>query len=322
MGIRGLGVYLKWRLPHTRHTITWHGHTGEKWAIDCSCLMYRARAANLSPLTVIATLLVRMRRAGIEPVVIFDGRPPAAKADVVDRRRSERAVAQKKMVEIQTTLKEQADTMTEGEKADLEKKHASLQMKAPQVTYDDKDAIKVFLHECGVRFATAYGEADDVLAELCRRGDIHAVVSNDMDMLARGVPLLIVPETNDAATLSTYRLNEILSGLGVTYEQFVDACMLMGSDYSTKGWRPVEPKSAIEMVKRGVNWSILDVSGGTMEMGARLLRGEGVDFNTLFSERQREKWFADEKGVELEALRKRCNESGWPVDWLPILLSK
>lgn len=324
MGIRGLGGFLKWKVPQARRAINWNAHRGQHWAIDCSCLMYRARAENLSPITVMASLLVRCRRAGITAVVIFDGRPPAVKSDTIDQRKIQRVAAQKEMADIKAELKEHGTELTELQRADKEQRCAVLQKKAPQVTHSDKDDLKKFLYAAGVLFVTASGEADDILAYLCRTGEIHAVVSTDMDMLARGVPLLILPETADTSVLTVITTSVVLDGLRLTESQFVDACMLMGSDYSGKGWHSMLPAAAVDAARRGVDWSVIDVSGtvcDTMARGARLLRGEGVSWEIMLGEKQIEKWAAGPPPCEPESIATHAATHGWPLDWVTVLSS-
>jgi len=318
MGIKGLGGFIKWKIPNARKSVAWAGHSGERWGIDCSCLLYRARGAGLSPLTVIASLLVRLRRCGIEPVFIFDGRPPAVKADVVDQRRVVRQAAHKEMADIKTGL--EATDLTVTEKSDLERRHADLQKKAPVVTGGDKDEIKKLLYGAGVQFVTASGEADDVLAFLCRTGYLQAVLSTDMDMLPRGVPLLVIPETADATVLTQIKLPDVLVGLGLDYPQFVNACMLMGSDYSGSWQFPNGgPKEAVALAKKSFAWSAVNATSSVMEQGVALLSGVGVQWEEIVSEKQRAKWDLGRPPCEPETLTAFATSNGWPVDWIRVL---
>lgn len=314
MGIRGLNGYIKWNLPNARRSPAWDSYRGQRWGVDCQCFMYRARAENLSILTVIASLIVRLRRAGVDPVFVFDGKPPAAKADVNTQRRTERQAVFKAMAE---KREERETATTERARAIIDTQLADLQRKAPQVTYNDKDELKKFLYAAGVLFVTANGEADDVLAYQCREGYLQAVVSTDLDMLARGVPMLVLPETNDATIFTVIQTNEVLTGLGLNYTQFVNACMMMGADYSGKAWKPMDPSSAV-MRARQSGWA--DISGGDgLEMGAALLRGDGVQWEAIMSDRQREKWVLGAPAVEPEPLQLLLQEHEWPTEWLGIL---
>ena len=318
MGIRGLGGFIKWKIPGARKAIRWTAHADKTWAVDCSCLLYKANGAGLSALTVIASLIVRMRRAGITPIFIFDGRTTVAKTDVVEQRRAVRVATHKQMADLRTEI--ESGDLSVLEVADAEKRCADLQKKAPVVTSGEKDALKKFLYAAGVLFVTASGEADDVLAYLCRQGLAQGVVSTDMDMLARGVPLLIVPETTDASVLTEISLGEVLLGLGLRYEQFVNACMLMGSDYSSKKWVSIEPRQAVEMARRGFDWSTLDASG-TMMSGIEILTGATAAWETILSPKQREKWAVGPPAREPENLAVLAKATGWPADWITALSS-
>lgn len=317
MGIRGLATYLKWKTPHIRIPVLWSGRVGQRWGIDCSCIMYKARAVGLSHVTVMASLIVQMRAAGIQPVVVFDGRPPAAKADVIESRRVVREAAHKEMAEIRTELA--AGEHTEVKRAELETRVASLQRKAPQVTNTDKDDLKKFLYAAGVQFVTAAGEADDVLAFLCHSGYITTIVSTDMDMLARGVWSLVIPETPDATVLTEIRLDRLLTALRLTYDQFVIACTLMGTDYTGKGWRSVEPRVAVERARSGLDLATMDASGTVCVMlveAAARLRGLGVKWEEIVSERQREKWSFGVPEREPDSLAEFGKRYEWPQDWV------
>jgi flap endonuclease-1 len=318
MGIRGLGKYIRLRLPNVHKTLTYTAHEGERWGIDCSCLLYRARGASLSTLTVVAGLIVRLRRNGIEPVFVFDGKPPTAKSEVLDQRRATRVAVHREMADIRNEMA----TATTFEKIDMERRHAVLQARAPSVTSMDKDEVKQFLYSAGVLFVTANGEADDVLGYLCRQGYLSAVVSTDMDMLARGVKLLVIPETNDATVLTQILLSDVLSGMRLSYEQFVNACVLMGSDYSARGWQSMEPASAIDKARRGVDWGSIDVSGSvcySLERGANMLMGSDIEWDNILGERQRLRFEAGPPLSEPDKLVVFSETHGWPKDWFTIL---
>jgi 5'-3' exonuclease len=301
MGIKRLNGYIKWKLPHVKKMVNLADHAGESWGVDCSCLLYRARGAALTPATVIASLLVRLRTAKITPVFIFDGKPPASKAATVDQRRADRQVIHKEMADIRAAI----ETATEAERATMETRMSELQRRAPVVTSDDKDEIKRLLYGAGVQFITATGEADDVLGFLCREGTLRGVVSTDTDMLARGVPLLVTPETNDATTLTRIRLVDVMEGFRLTYRQFVDACMLMGSDYSEG---TMEPREAIEAARAGV-----------LVPGVGIMTGDDVRWNDIVSPKQQEKFNAGAPPTEPETIATFAAAHKWPATWRGIL---
>lgn len=316
MGIRGLAGFLRWRTPHARRPVQWTEHAGKRWAVDCSCILYRARAANLSVLTVVASLIVRMRRAGIEPVFVFDGRTPVAKTDTVEKRREVRAIIKQEIATIKAEIEAAPEAVGAIAK---EARVAELQAKVPQITSRDRDDIKKFLYTAGVLFVTASGEADDLLGFLARTGQVAAVVSTDMDMLARGVKVLVQPETPDTTVLTELLLDGVLTGLGITYTQFVDACMLMGSDYTPHDVRTMAPPSAVDWVHRNTPIAMGLLANPEIQRGAALLRGDGTMWEDMLAETQREKWAAGAPAVEVEPLRRHAVENMWPADWVRAL---
>ena len=321
MGIYGLGKFLKWKVPQARHSIRLEQwcpgpNSQRQCGIDISCILYRARGAGLSPLTVVASLIVRLRQARVTPIVVFDGKPPAAKAEVVEQRRTVRVAAHREITELRAL----PEPTTEKERGERENRVVELQKKAPVVTGGERDEIKQFLYSCGVRFVTANGEADDLLAFLARAGQLSAVITTDMDFLARGVPNVIVPETPDCSVLTLISLDAVLRALGLTQRQFVEACQLMGSDYSPVGFQRMEPRAALSAASAGVNWAAMDCSGELLR-GVSLLAGDGVKWGDLVSEKQTQKWLLPLPPVEPAVIGMLAQREEWPTPWPAWLLS-
>ena len=295
MGIKGLAHFIKTKVPTARGAVNWQcskTKTNSIWGIDCLSILFRARGANLSPITVLASLIIRMRQYGIEPIFVFDGSTPRAKSATVDKRRTIRNVIKTEMRAIQEKLTGSDVGVCAAERSSLERRHDILQKKAPQITSDDRDEVKRFLHGCGVRFITASGEADEVLAFLYRSDEIQAVVSTDMDMLARGVARLIVPESADTTVLSEFSLDILLKQLKLTYSGFVNMCVKMGCDYSA-------------------------------EEAPAILKGVNASWETIVSEKQREKWSsysASSSSSEPDTIATFSDTYRWPCEWTKLLI--
>lgn len=320
MGIRGLAGYLKWKTPQLRREMIWDKHYGETWGIDCSCILYRARAVGLSPLTVLAKLFIHMKRHAITPIVIFDGRPPSAKGNVIEQRRVQRTTAQCKMKVLASEM--ESVSLSRIQRAFMEKRMSGLRSQTPQISTKEKDEVKRFLYSSGILFLTAIGEADDVLAYLSREQTIQAVVSTDMDMFPRGVKTLILPETRDATILGEIHTSDILNALNLTYSQFVDACVMMGSDYTDTSWKTIQPDLAIEIARLNQSWNTLGVNKdiiSQMNRGAKALRGDEHTWDTIFSDSQQIKWMSGSPQPEPDTLKALCKENGWPSEWSDIL---
>lgn len=98
------------------------------------------------------------------------------------------------------------------------------------IEYEDIINLKKFLDLLKIPYLTAVQEADDLMALLYKKCIIQACQSDDMDMLPKGCGNVIQITKN-----GTYQflLPEILNTLNLTYEQFVDLCILLGCDYYT-----------------------------------------------------------------------------------------
>jgi flap endonuclease-1 len=250
-----------------------------------------------------------MRAANITPIVVFDGKPPVTKTEVLDQRRDQRENAQKEIGALEHILDVSAN-MSQMEKALTEKRISTLKSNNPTLSGADRDLVKQLLYGAGVLFVAASGEADDLLGFLARSGTVQAVVSTDMDMLVRGVPFLIIPETPDTTVLTEIMTDTILCHLGLSYDNFVDACVLMGTDYTTFRTKP--PAEAIACVKRGNPFQGLDQA---VIAGAKsaLLGSNSVE--TLLNSIQLEKFKAGPPPREPETLARMTEEYSWPVTW-------
>ena len=297
MGIKGFHVYIKTKIPFVRTGITATTAT-EQWGIDCSCLLFRAKGAGLSSLTAIAQMIVRLRTLGVEPIVVFDGQPPKAKAATIEKRRAVRKAVQSEMAILQASPLSESIS----DRIEMEAKHEKLQRKAPTVSSNDRDEVKSLLHAAGVRFITASGEADDVLAYLSKTNVIQAVVSSDLDMLAHGVPKIIIPETDDGTVLTEIQLSSVLNATSLTFPQFVYACQLMGTDYAKSQCNPVEA------IRRAQYQTQTQTQQQQQSPTDKL-------WDDLVSPGQRAKWASWTPKPEQDTLTDLCQRMKWPPSW-------
>jgi len=241
-----------------------------------------------------------MRAAKVRAIVVFDGKPPVSKSATLDERRRIREAALTEMATIRESNLHNPFTV---------KRLSLLQRRAPIVTREIRDAVKQFLYAAGILFITATGEADNLLAAL----DLP-VVSNDTDMLALGVSTLILPETASYSILKAISLNGLLDALGISYTQFVDACVFMGTDHKPSAWQPLSPATAIDAVKRGLDFGIEAHVLEALEIEAAHIM-ERPTVESLLSEWQLVKWRAGAPPVEPENLNTLAATHNWPRDW-------
>ncbi|XP_066547118.1 probable flap endonuclease 1 homolog [Amia ocellicauda] len=199
-------------------------YTGKIIALDASIVLCQFRTAGpkiqnrngtfLSPLTGLFFRTLHFLENDIKPVFVFEGIPPAQKSAVLEKRAAMQGWSHR--------------TSTE----------------SPQ-TQDCQRLLQLL----GVPFIQAAGEGEAMCAQLVRCGRVDAVASEDMDTLAFGSSLLIrqlnAKKSND---IVEYSLPKLLDILGLTQEQFVDLCILLGCDYCEK-IHGLGPRKALDLIQ-------------------------------------------------------------------------
>ena len=251
MGIKGLTTLIKTSASSAIKTQNLHHLTGKKVAIDASLFMYKMlinmRNANQSYLTsnngkVVSHITgifyktANYLALNITPIYVFDGKPPSNKGDTIKARQDR--VATSKLAMEQATSEE--------DKNNLEKQTIRL-------TKEHVDDIKQLLELMGVSYVQAHGEAEAYASEMCRKGMVDYVVTEDMDTLAFGCPRMIRTCLDKSIKrkdiISIIDLDEVLQGFEITYDEFVDLCILCGCDYCENIPR-VGNKTAYSLIKK------------------------------------------------------------------------
>jgi flap endonuclease-1 len=302
MGIRGLTGWIRWAAPAAIKAPKWASFAKKRVGIDILGFLYKAKANKTHPITYIAHLIAKCREYNIIPVPVFDGKPPDEKRETIRLRNEARLKNDDKRKQLTTDI-ENAE-MTEAQRDTLTKEIGALTASSIYVTTDERDEVKRLLYAAGVIFLNANGEADNVLAYLMRRGELDAVMSNDMDLLARGVHTLLVPERmsvpGDTTGWISYELTDILYHAGLTYLQFLEMCVLMGSDYTNKA-KSLPFKQSYFTIKYKGNLhkaleSIQIKDFLPYDRAIDMLNGRNETVEELMSEKQWLKWSAWKSG--------------------------
>jgi flap endonuclease-1 len=184
--------------------------------------------------------------AGVEPTYVFDGRPHALKYDTIEGRKARREKAER----------EWEEAVEEG---DLEKAFSKAQQTS-RMTSDVLASSKGLLRALGVPTVDAPGDGEAQGAYMCSRGDVWAAASQDYDSLLFGAPTLVrnvtvtgrrkVPGKNVYRDVGIEVIDsaESLAALGITREQLVDVCILMGTDFNP-GIPGIGPKKGLKLIK-------------------------------------------------------------------------
>jgi flap endonuclease-1 len=235
--------------------------TGRKVAIDASMAMYQfliavrmgppgggAGASMLmneagevtSHIQGMFNRTIKMMTSGIRPVYVFDGKPPQLKGGELAKRLARRAKAE-------------AD-LAQAKEAEAVEDMDRFSKRLVKVTKQHNEDCKELLRLMGVPILIAPCEAEAQCAELARKNKVYATATEDMDALTFQSPKLLRKLTFSQSSKDKQPILEIdfqlvLQGLDLTYEQFVDLCILCGCDYCStiKG---IGPKTALKLIKQ------------------------------------------------------------------------
>jgi flap endonuclease-1 len=237
MGITRLMNLLREKCPKSIKSIPLSHYTGQIFALDASMAMYqflistqtiktsgfsiaelRDEEGNLTGhLLGLLNRTLMLMEHGIRPVWVFDGKPPEAKLNCLRGRKERKENAEKE--------KDEAKDQGDMEKA---LKFANQTIRIDQKMTDDaKKLIKLL----GIPVIEAPSEAEATCSVLARDKKVFAAATEDMDTLCFGCPILIRELSGKEENILEIKLDEVLSGLGLNMDEFVDLCILCGCDY-------------------------------------------------------------------------------------------
>lgn len=235
--------------------------SGKKIAIDSYNIIYQFLSSIRQPdgqplcdssgrttshLTGLIHRTANLVEAGIEPVFVFDGKPHPLKAETLRERTERRDKAE---LEYREALEE----------GDMEKARTKAQQTS-RMTKDIRESSRELISLLGFPMVDAPSDGEQQAAYMCQKGDVYAAASQDYDSLLFGTPVLLrnltmtgrrkVPGRQMYKEVKTEVIFTLafLATLGLTREQLVDMCILMGTDFN-EGIKGIGPKKALKYVR-------------------------------------------------------------------------
>jgi len=227
MGIKNLLKFLLEQKDIVKN-INIKEYYGKKVAVDISIILYqiviaiRKSGSDLtnnkgeitSHILGLFNKTINFLDKGIIPIYVFDGKPPLLKKKVIDARRQIKQNAIGKLKTVMT----------------LEEKIKYLK-KSVIITHKQYDQCRELLTIMGIPYINAPEEADSELAYLCKENMVHAVLTEDMDILTFGSPKIIRNLSSNNKIPIEIDLDTTLNKLNINHEQFIELCILFGCDY-------------------------------------------------------------------------------------------
>ena len=193
-------------------------------AIDITIYLYKAMKLGIDPVEYIHKQINHLERSKIKLLYIFDGRPPKEKWAEIKKRndRKQRSMEVLSFLETQTNVDDNL----------IIDKICELKQNSVTVDKNIKNDVKILLNIMGIEFIEPLNsEADKIIGSLYRKGEIDGCISEDNDMLVYGCKKLYRFYKLNLNRLYEYDLDNILKDLDINYDEFIDMCILSGSDY-------------------------------------------------------------------------------------------
>jgi flap endonuclease-1 len=202
---------------------------GKKIAIDISLLIYQTvigirnsgsdivnqQGKSVSHIVGLFNKIVMLLSNNIIPVFVFDGKPSEFKENTILKRKKRKLKAYEKLDEITDSQ----------EKIKYFKQTVS-------ISKENIEDCKELLNLMGIPYVVSPEESDSQCAYMAQHGLVDSVYTDDMDILTFGSPKIIKNLFNKNKKIVEINLNTILTKLNLNYEEFIEFCLLLGSDYN------------------------------------------------------------------------------------------
>lgn len=244
MGIKGLAKLID---TYTTTAVSYDSSLsdirGEHIIVDFSGIMYKYLLNTKNYEVVFRGILDKFKKYNIKSYFIFDGRSPIEKKATVDKRKriTEKARSDlcqykkhKKNLLLELNSIKDNDSLYNETHEILLNLNNTIQKTIRKSKYMKKshiNNIKSILHEYGIPFIQCNEEADLICSMLVKNGIIKYCLSDDTDMLAFGCNFVLRNWRNNFEEFDIYDRSKVLTDLNLKESEFLDLCILMGSDY-------------------------------------------------------------------------------------------
>ena len=265
MGIKGLNQLLK-KICSVSHLslVPICNFSGKTIAVDATLYvcMFKMRSNYIDS---IVDFLTMFRENRIDVFFVFDGIAPDEKNDERSAR-SDRRIAQHDRIqrlERDLEIYKQTNEISELLKSisirtrrlapnalsihGIQEYIDRLKSQVISLTYEDFQTMKTLLDIFGIPYTTAAGEGEFLCAALNRHGLVDAVMTADTDALPCLAPTVINKVVD--GYFQVVSLHDILSVMRLDEKQFVDLCIMCGTDFNPNIQR-IGPMSSYDLILR------------------------------------------------------------------------
>ena len=286
MGVKGLKSFLRSKFPYLLTQSHLSHYWGKKAALDLLPYLYKYKASYGETWKQgLFTLFSNCIQNNIHLTVIMDGPSTYQEKDKEREKRKEgRNKLHEKVIQLKSDL-EQYETLgiitplLDSISDKSSHRHLLLSTKKTisveevleyiekvkkqivSIRPEDIKEVEMLCQSLSIQFIYARLEAESYSVYLCRSNQVDLVITEDTDVLAYGCPLWLSSLSHDGVC-TEIDYSHLLQSMEYTSEQFLEFCILCGTDYneSIKG---VGPVSAYHIIKKQ---SLLEYSKQSYEI--------------------------------------------------------
>lgn len=294
MGIKSLNKFLRNNCLEIYEEIHISEYSFKKVAIDTSLYLCKFKAiAGDRWLGSFINLITCLRKNEVHCVFIYDTGCVKEKEPERKERAAQRAKMEEKIYKLEEALDKYCLTNEIDQiLTDLYKKHQKSVNGPPRLMRKTSDDVDMAVVEALVKkkrsqilnispadfkktkelfdilkvpYYDAPLEAETMCSDLCSRGLVDAVLSEDTDVLAYASPVFLSKINTSNGTCIRIKYPELLKALDLSSSEFLDLCIMCGTDYNKniyrtgpeKAYKHIQKYSTIEEIKANTS---LDIS--------------------------------------------------------------
>jgi 5'-3' exonuclease len=251
MGVKGLFTYINKNCIKNDNGIVRpiSYFEGKTIIVDVSNYMYKFKSCNGTLIELFDNLIKYLINSNLKIILVFDGITPTTneKSDEIKVRKLQKQLnietisqMDDELYEIEKKIESCDETYDVVELIQLKKKLINkreiLEKTISHVSQTERRDLYNFIYD---KYGTSLEvihetteEADKMISRIARRASGKIIVmSDDTDMFLYGCPIVAMNYDYKKHTVNVYTLKTILYSLNVNLMEFIQVCILVGTDY-------------------------------------------------------------------------------------------
>ena len=293
MGIANLNKFLRNNCPQIFEEIHISEYSFKKVAIDISLYLCKFKSSCGDRwLSAFISLIACLRKNEVHCVFIYDSGCVPEKEAERQERASQRAKLELRVYTLEEALEKfhlsgeidpilielhQKRNKTNEPKRLLKKTQDNIDMKVVEAAVikmrshildicpNDFIITKELFKILNVPYFNAPLEAETMCSDLCKRGLVDAVLSEDTDVLAYASPVFLSKINTTDGTCMRIKYPDLLSALELKCNEFLDLCIMCGTDYNKNIFR-VGPEKAYKYIQKHSNIECISEANPTLDI--------------------------------------------------------